>query len=254
MLTPLDYTLIALAALLAGVVNALAGGGTLISFPALLALGVPPVVANITNTVALLPGYVGGMIGQAADLRGQGKRLLWFLPSSLIGGLIGALLLLTTDEALFEALVPWLILVATALLAVQAPLRRWMRQRAGKAAGAALPLPLAVAGIVLAAIYGGYFGAGLSVIVLAVLGLLLDESLTRLNALKQGISFAVNSSAALYFLFSGHVLWTVAAIMAVGALLGGALGGRIAGRIPPDRLRAIVVGVGLVVGVVYLVR
>ena len=254
MLTPLDYLVIALAAVAAGAINALAGGGTLISFPVLIAVGVPPVAANITNTVALLPGYLGAMAAQASDLRGQGQRLVWFVPVSIVGGLLGGVLLVVTDESLFRVLVPYLILLATGLLAVQAPLRNWLLARRGQSEGRALSLPWALGAVGLAAVYGGYFGAGLSVIVLAVLGLVIDDSLTRLNALKQGVSFVVNTAAALFFLFSGQVWWVAALVMAVGALAGGAIGGRIAGRIRPDQLRRLVVVIGVTVGVIYLVR
>jgi hypothetical protein len=254
----IELFLIGLAAVAAGAVNALAGGGTLITFPVLTAVGVPAVVANITNTVALSPGYLGATLAQSKDLRGQKHRLWLVLPAGTIGGIIGAVLLLNTGEKLFRVLVPFLILLASGLLAVQDPLRAWIRHRAGKTGAgpgsggiaegwAALPIGLA-------AIYGGYFGAGLSVIVLGVLGLLLDDTLTRLNALKQSISFSANVAAAALFLFSGQVEWLAAVVMAVGALLGGALGGRLAGRIKPEWLRWIVVTIGTVVSIIYLLR
>jgi len=253
-LTIIQYILVSLAALLAGMVNALAGGGTLITFPMLTTVGVPAVVANVTNTVALLPGYLGGTFAQARDLQGQKKRLWFALPAGLVGGFIGGFLLLNTDEKLFRELVPFLILLAAGLLALQDPLRAWLARRAAHAGKkpaaegwAALPLGLA-------AIYGGYFGAGLSVIVLAVLGLILDDNLTRLNAIKQIISFSANLAAATFFIFSGKVLWPVALVMAIGALLGGALGGRLAGKVKPATLRWMVVAIGVVVGVIYLVR
>ena len=246
--------LVGLAAVAAGMVNALAGGGTLITFPMLTAVGVPSVAANVTNTVALCPGYLGATMAQANDLRGQERRLWLLVPASILGGILGGILLLNTGERVFRALVPFLILLASVLLAVQDPLRAWLVRRGGQTgasasrqAGTALPVGAA-------AIYGGYFGAGLSVIVLAVLGLVLDDSLTRLNALKQAISFSVNTAAAIFFLFSGQVVWSAAAVMAVGALIGGALGGRLAGRIRPIVLRRIVVVVGVIVSIVYFVR
>ena len=148
---------------------------------------------------------------------------------------------------------PWLILLASALLAVQEPVRAWLVRRLGRA-GHASHEALAVVPVFAAAVYGGYFGAGLSVIVLAALGLLVEDTLTRLNATKQAVGFAANTAAAALFLFSGHVHWTYAAVMAVGAVAGGALGGRLAGRVRPATLRAVVVSVGVVVGVVYLLR
>jgi uncharacterized membrane protein YfcA len=163
------------------------------------------------------------------------------------------LLLLYTSERVFRQLVPFLILLASALLAVQEPVRAWLLRRLGThthashESWAALP-------VFAASIYGGYFGAGLSVIVLAALGLLLDDSLTRLNATKQAIGFAANTAAALLFLFSGQVYWPAGLVMAVGAVAGGAIGGRLAGRIRPATLRLVVVAVGVVVALVYLLR
>ena len=252
-LEPLQYLLIALAAVAAGAINALAGGGTLITFPALTAMGVPAVSANVTNTVALLPGYLGATFAQKDEVMSQ-RRRLWLLLPAAVGGLVGGLLLLRTDEKLFRQLVPYLILLASLLLAVQEPLRRWLLRRASgdgrkppSETWAALP-------VFLAAVYGGYFGAGLSVIVLAVLALVIDDTLTRLNGLKQVVGFVTNLTAALFFVFSGRVIWSVAAVMAVGALIGGALGGRLAGRVRPETLRRVVVVIGVAVAIIYFVR
>lgn len=256
-MSPFDYLLIALAALAAGMINALAGGGTLITFPMLTAVGIPAVAANITNTVALSPGYFGATMAQLKDLRGQERRMLYLFPTAVIGGILGGLLLLNTQERLFREAVPYLILMATALLAFQGPMRQWLVRRMQKSQNAnnASEHPwLAILLIFMASIYGGYFGAGLSVIVLATLGLAIDDNLTRLNALKQGISFCVNIAAATFFLFSGQILWNAALVMAVAALIGGALGGRLAGRISPILLRRIVVTVGFTVAIIYLVR
>jgi uncharacterized protein len=242
----------ALAAVAAGAINALAGGGTLISFPALMMTGIPAVAANVTNTVALCPGYLGATLAQSKDLQGQRLRLWLCLPAGVIGGVLGGLLLLCTEERSFQTLVPYLILLATALLALQEPLRVWLVRRAGH--HGAIAEQWATVPVGLASIYGGYFGAGLSVIVLAVLGLLIDDSLTRLNALKQAIAFVTNTAAAVFFLFSGQVVWSAALVMAAGALIGGTLGGRLAGRIQPNTLRRIVVVIGVAVGVVYLLR
>jgi uncharacterized membrane protein YfcA len=250
----LNYILIGLAAVAAGAVNALAGGGTLITFPMLIAVGVPAVAANVTNTVALVPGYLGATIAQLEDIKDQRRRLWLYLPVGVIGGFLGGVLLLNTGEKLFRDLVPFLILLASGLLAIQEPLRAWLKRRASQQkrggsgdAGAILPLGLA-------AVYGGYFGAGLSVIILAVLGLAVDDSLTRLNALKQAIAFAVNIAAAVLFVFSGKVVWSAALVMAVGALIGGALGGRLAGRIQPSTLRRVVVIIGVTVSIIYFIR
>ena len=253
-LSAVDFILIALAAMAGGAVNALAGGGTLITFPMLTAVGIPPVAANVTNTVAMCPGYFGATMAQANDLRDQKRRLRMLIPISVIGGLIGGVLLLNTDEKVFRALVPYLILLASGLLAVQEPVRAWLVKRSQREGGKPISEKSAILPVGLAAIYGGYFGAGLSVIVLAALGLSLDDTLTRLNALKQAIALSVNVAAALFFLFSGRVVWSAALVMAVGALIGGALGGKLAGRIKPATLRRVVVVIGVSVAVIYLVR
>jgi len=253
-LNGIEYLLIALAAVGAGMVNALAGGGTLITFPMLTAVGVPAVAANVTNTVALCPGYLGATFAQSKDLRDQKRRLWLCLPAGVVGGIIGGILLLGTGEKLFRDLVPFLILLASCLLAVQEPLRAWLIRRAEKSGSKASSENWVWLPVGLAAIYGGYFGAGLSVIVLAVLGLFLDDTLTRLNALKQSISFSVNTAAALFFVFSGKVVWTAVLVMAIGALIGGSLGGRLAGRIKPITLRWVVVAIGVTVAVIYFLR
>lgn len=249
----LDFILIALAAMGAGLVNALAGGGTLISFPMLVAVGVPPVASNVTNTIALVPGYLGATLAQMNQLKGQKKRVLLYVPAAILGGITGGLLLLNTDDSTFEVLIPYLILFASLLLAVSDPLRNWVTKRLGKG-GIDSYMAWTVIPLFLAAIYGGYFGAGLSVIILAVLGLMLSDSLTVLNALKQILSFSVNVAAAVFFLFSDEVVWPAALVMAVFSLMGGALGGRLAGRIKPSTLRLVVVVIGVIVGIIYLVR
>ena len=242
------------AAVAAGGINALAGGGTLITFPVLIALGLPAVVANVTNTVALCPGYIGGVYSQRKDLDGKKTELSTDLPISFVGGIIGGLLLLRSGEKLFGELVPYLILLATILLAMQGMLRNWIIQRSPKSTSNAFTMFLGILLIIPAAIYGGYFGAGVSVIVLAVLGLFSGESLTRLNALKQAIAFSINIAAAIFFIFSDKVNWTFAIVMAIGALTGGVLGGRLAGWLRPDLLRWIVVIIGLLVSIVYFLR
>ena len=249
-----ELFLVGLAAVAAGMVNALAGGGTLITFPALIAAGIPPVAANVTNTVALCPGYLGGALAQRKDLQGQKRRLWLFMPAGAIGGIIGGFLLLNTGEKLFRALVPVLILLASALLASNDLVRGWLARRSRQAASAETAEKWAALPVALAAVYGGYFGAGLSVIVMAVLGITLEDTITRINALKQTISLSANVAAAIFFLFSGKVDWLAALVMAVGALVGGALGGRLAGRIKPSTLRWTVVVIGVVVGVIYLIR
>jgi hypothetical protein len=247
-----EFVLIGLAAVMGGAVNALAGGGTLITFPTLTAVGVPAVGANITNTVALCPGYLGGTFAQLDDLRG--RRRIWPLAVvSLAGGVAGGILLLLTAEETFRRLVPYLILFASLLLAAQDRVRAWLSQRHGET-GEMENEAFSIIAVGIAAVYGGYFGAGLGVITMAVLGLALHDTMTRLNAIKQFIALFANIAAAAFFLFSGKVVWPAALVMMVGALAGGSLGGRIAGRINPGVLRRIVVAVGLIIAGIYFVR
>jgi len=261
-LSAIDLALAALAAVAAGAMNALAGGGTLVTFPTLIALGLPPVAANVTNTLAVAPGALGGLLAQKRELSGQGKRLARLTPAALLGGLVGGLLLLHTDEALFRRLVPWLILGAATVLAVQEPLRAFLLRRlAGPGPASASEDQrgdhsegLATVSVFAASIYGGYFGAGLGVILLAALGLVLHDSLTRLNATKQAIGFAANLAAAVLFGLDGPVHWPAALVMAVGAVAGGTIGGHLAGRVRASTLRRVVVAIGFGVGLIYLIR
>ena len=249
-----DLTMAAVAAVAGGLVNALAGGGTLITFPMLTAVGVPPVAANITNTVALCPGYFGGAFAQRSDLSGQRRRMWMLVPTCMAGGIAGGVLLLLTSDALFRKIIPYLILIAVLLLAFQDRMRSWIYGRISEYGHRHMNEAWSIVAIFPAAVYGGYFGAGLGVMMLAVLGLVLEDSLTRLNALEQVLSLSINITAATFFLFSGQVFWQAAAVMAVGALVGGAVGGRLAGRIKPSVLRSIVICVGIIVVAVYLLR
>jgi uncharacterized membrane protein YfcA len=249
-----QLALIALAGFTAGAVNALAGGGTLISFPALLAAGFPALTANIANTIALCPGYLGATWAQRADLHGQRPRLLLLLPIAMLGGVLGAALLLRTGEHAFASLVPWLILLASGLLALQGRVRAALRlQGPDTAAARAVPLwstPL----VGLAAIYGGYFGAGMSVMMLAVLALALSDALPRLNALKQALALGVNAAAAIFLAWHASVPWSVVAVLAISALLGGAWGGRFARRLSPALLQRAIVSLGVAIAVIYWLR
>jgi uncharacterized membrane protein YfcA len=253
-LTVVDHALAALAAAGAGVVNAVAGGGTLISFPALVGLGVPTVRASVTNTVALCPGYFGGAAAQREDLRGQRRRVEVLSIAAAFGGLAGSVLLVISPEDLFDAIVPFLVLLACGLLTFQDRIRRALPVRAADANAAdAAPSAGLVASVFASSIYGGYFGAGLGIVNLAVLGLLIDDRLPRLNAVKQVISLVTNLLAALFFAFSGKVVWSLAVVMAPASLLGGAIGGRLARRMHPQLMRAIVVVIGVAVAVGFWV-
>lgn len=246
-----EIGLLTVAGLAAGFVNAIAGGGTLISFPALVAIGLPPVVANLTSTVALVPGYLGATVAQRQDLKGQQRRLGWLFPSAVAGGITGAMLLLHTNEVLFNALIPYLLLLAAVLLGLQEQVRAWLLRRISSPAISevgAIPL------VFLAAVYGGYFGAGLSVILLAMLGMVLGESLTRLNGLKQILAFGVNVAAAAFFVVSGEVVWPVALGMAIASIVGGLLGGKFARAVNPLLLRRTVVLLAVVLAIIYWLR
>lgn len=253
-MTHLELLIAAAAAVGAGAINALAGGGTLISFPVLVALGVPPVAANITNAVALCPGYFGATIAQLPNLKGQRAQLLLLIPVAVVGGLMGGMILVRTGERTFTALVPWMILAASLLLAVQEPVKKFVARRLSNPMHKRHTMALSALPIGAAAIYGGFFSAGMSVLLLAVLGLTLDDTLTRLNALKQALAFSVNIAAAVFFLWSDQVVWIAAVVMAIGALIGGAIGGRLAGKLPPAVLRWTVVTAGTGIAIAYWVK
>jgi uncharacterized membrane protein YfcA len=210
-------------------------------------------MANVTNTVALCPGYLGATLAQKKDLHGQQKRIQLLLPSAVIGGIIGGILLLNSSDQVFDRLIPFLILLAAALLAFQDTLRSWLQRRQGDENGH-IPEIFAVLPIALASIYGGYFGAGLGVIELAILGLFLKDNLTRLNALKQLLSLVVNIAASWFFLFSNQVYWSAAIVIAIGSLIGGLLGGKLARIISPSYLRWTVVILSIITATVYFLR
>ena len=246
----IGYVAAAGAALVGGVMNAVVGGGTLVTFPALLALGLPPVSANITNTVALCPGYLSGAMAQRSALVGQRARLRRLVGFAALGGLVGAGLLLVTSNEVLRKLIPLLLGLATLLLASANRIRRAVGRV--HVEGETLPdarwLPAVIA---LVAVYGGFFGAGVGVMLLAVLSIGVHDTLNRSNALKQVMSLVINVTAALFFVFSGRVWWYVVAAMAVGSVIGGHVGGRLVGRLDPDRFRTVVVIVGTVLTAVY---
>lgn len=243
--------LLAGAAALAGGVNAVAGGGSLISFPALLWLGYPALLANVTNTVALTPGYVGGTVGYRAELRGQGRTAVALSATSVVGALVGSAVLLISSPEVFERIVPWLIVTACLLLAVQRPVRDVVARRTGSGRGSStIGQRLAVhSATFVSAAYGAYFGAGLGIMLLAVLGILLGDGLQRLNALKGLLSLVINVVGAIYFAAFAEVVWVVVAVMAVAALIGGRVGVALARRLDDRVLRWVVIVFGLAVAV-----
>lgn len=237
-----------LAGLAAGTVNTIVGSGSLITFPTLLAVGYSPVVANVTNTLGLVTGSVSGTVGYRRELEGQGRRARLLGVYAVAGGLTGGLLLLALPGKVFEAVVPVLILVACALVALQPRLaRRAARGRAGRVGrprehGLVLPL-----GVFATGIYGGYFGATQGVILIALLGISLQDTLQRLNALKNLLAALVNGVAAVLFVFAADIAWGGAALLAVGAVVGGQVGAKVGRRIPPLVLRAVIIVVGTAV-------
>ncbi|MFD7669221.1 sulfite exporter TauE/SafE family protein [Streptomyces sp. NPDC059788] len=231
----------------AGAINVVVGSGTLITFPVLLATGLPPVTANVSNSLGLVPGSLSGAIGYRRELAGQGRRILRFAAVALAGGLIGAALLLALPSDAFDAIVPVLIAVALVLVVVQPRLAaalRARRERNGTTArtdGGALLLT----GLFLASIYGGYFGAAQGVIYLSLMGLLLSDGLQRVNAVKNVLTLLVNAVAALFFLFVARFDWLAVVLIAVGSALGGLLGAKVGRRLPPAVLRGVIVAVGI---------
>lgn len=251
-MSPAEFAVLVLAGLAAGSINAVAGGGSLVSFPALIAIGLPPLTANVTNSVAIWPGYVGTCWGYRRELRTQGRRLLALAPAAVGGAVLGCLLLLLTTAEAFERVVPFLVIVGSLLLAVQGRVTERVRRLPG--GGDGLASPLLHGGIALGAVYGAYFGGGLGVVLLVVLGLFLAEDLQHLNGLKSSLSLVINAVALVAFAVFGPVEWSSVAVLAPAALAGGYLGARLARRLDPARLRGVVVAFGLVVGVALLLR
>jgi uncharacterized membrane protein YfcA len=240
--------LLAGAGLAAGAINSVAGGGSLVSFPALLAAGYPALTANVTNLIAVTPGYVGGSVGYRGELRGQGARARRLGGLAVVGALAGSALLLIAPASTFDAIAPFLVLLACALLALQPRLVALAARRHGEHSSAL------AAAIVLGGIYGGYFGAGLGIMMLALLGVFVDDDLHRLNAVKGVLSLVVSIAAALVLGIFGPVDWPACGVIAASSLVGGRLGVSVARRLSPTVLRWTIVVYGCVVAVVLLVR
>jgi uncharacterized membrane protein YfcA len=235
---------IALAGLAAGAVNTVVGSGTLITFPVLLAFGYAPVTANVSNNIGLVPGSVSGAIGYRRELAGQRRRVMRLAPASLLGGIVGAILLLNLPASAFKAIVPVFIALALVLVVLQPRISKGLEQRRSRGEDhehtrATLPLVFA------AGIYGGYFGAAQGIILLAVFGVTLSQSLQRSNALKNVLAGSVNGVAGLIFVFAAHVAWAPAAIIAGSSVVGGQLGARYGRRLDPAVMRVLIVVVGV---------
>ena len=240
-----------MAGLIAGAVNSVAGGGSLLTFPMLLALGYSPLVANVTNTVGVSLGNVGGVVGYRRELGGRGPDLLRLGAAAAAGSLAGAVILLATPASVFRHVAPVLILIAAVLVLLQPAITRALRRRATVTTPSAWA-PVAAVGVI--SIYGGYFGAAMGVMLIAILGLLLPEALQRTNALKTAITLVVNGISALLFAAFGPVAWGPAVTLAVATVLGGYLGAGLARRLPDVVLRAAVVAIGLVAAVLVATR
>ena len=252
---------IVVVAAVGGAINSVAGGGTLLTFPALVGLGITPLVANATSTVALWPAAVSSMWGYRRELAGSRRWVLAFAPPSLVGGLLGALLLLRTSNERFDAIVPWLVLGATALFIVQRPALAALRRHAAAAPSvdehartAQFPPPAVLFYQMLISIYGGYFGAGVGILMLGALGFMGLSNIHRMNGLKNWGGLCMNAVAAVTFIVSGIVNWPVALAMAAGATVGGYAGSRLAQRAPQRYVRAFIACIGLASGFWLLLR
>ena len=248
-----ETALLLIAAFLAGTLNAVAGGGSFLTLPALIFAGVPPVVANATGTVALLPGYVASIFGSREDMEpAPGLSMRSVVLLSLVGGVLGAALLLVTSDAAFNRLIPWLLLLATAMFAFGSQLRRWAD--AHRATGARPSRFKAVAGLLLVAGYGGYFNGGMGILMLALFGLLGQTRLNAMNAVKNLVSTLLTAIAVAIYAAGGIVQWKEAIIMMAAATLGGYLGARGARKLPPAVLRWSIVAIGLVMTVLFFIK
>jgi uncharacterized membrane protein YfcA len=239
-----EIVAIAAAGLGAGAINTIVGSGTLITFPVLLAFGYAPVIANVSNTIGLVPGSVSGAIGYRRELAGQGRRAVRLGTMSVSGGITGAVLLLVLPAGAFEAIVPVFIAAALILTLAQTQITRWLLRRQidmERRHGAVLTL----VAVYLAGVYGGYFGAAQGILLLAILGVALTQDLQRTNALKNVLAGLVNGVAGVYFIFAAHVDWGPVAIIAATSITGAQLGARYGRRLPPDALRAVIVTVGV---------
>lgn len=242
-MTPLQALAVGAAGVVAGAINALVGSGTLVTFPTLLAIGIAPVTANVTNTVGLWPGSVTAAWAYRRELAGQRVRLVQLGLASTVGALVGGVLLLALPADAFRIVVPVLIVASCGLVVLQPRIRAALESRGRAPSGSVTPL-LAVA-VGLSGVYGGFFGAGQGIILLALLGTLLDSDLQRASAAKNVLAGLVNVVAAVLFVCVARVHWDAAALIAVGSIVGGGLGGRYGRRLPAGALRALVVVIGL---------
>ena len=247
-MTLLEVVAVVLAGVAAGTINTVVGSGTLITFPTLLAVGVPPVVANVSNTIGLVPGSLSGAVGYRRELVGQRSRIVRLGSASLVGGVAGAVLLLVLPEAAFDAVVPVLIALGCVLVVLQPRVSAWVAARSAARGSEVHPHGAGWVWllVMLTGVYGGYFGAAQGVLLMAVLGVGLQETMQRNNATKNVLAMIVNAVAALVFIAVADVDWAVAGLIALGAVVGGQLGATVGRRLSPAVLRGVIVLVGVV--------
>jgi uncharacterized protein len=234
------------AGIVAGTINTVVGSGTLFTFPVLLAFGYAPVTANVSNTVGLVPGSVAGAIGYRRELTGQTRRGVPLAIASILGGITGAILLLSLPASAFKRIVPAFIAIALVLIVVQPLLSRALAARRERHRDSDRAGPVGAVATFGSGVYGGYFGAAQGILLLAILGLSLEgEDLQRINALKVVLAGLVNLVAGVVFIFSAHVAWLPALLIAIGSIIGGVVGARYGRRLPPAALRAVIVVVGI---------
>jgi uncharacterized membrane protein YfcA len=250
-MSPLDALAIFAAGLVAGTMNVIVGAGSLITFPTLLALGYPPVLANVSNNVGLVPGNVSATVAYRRELVGQRRRLVRIGSASMLGGLVGAVLLLALPGSVFKAAVPVLIALASVLMAIQPRLSAGLERRGNRPAYGGWVL---LVGVFLTGVYGGYFGAAQGVILIALLAIFIDDDLQRLNGTKNALALIVNAVAGLLFIATTHIAWSVAGLIAAGSIIGGQFGGRFGRGLPTPVLRGCIVIVGLGVAIALAVE
>jgi uncharacterized protein len=245
-MSPLDALAIFAAGLAAGTINVIVGSGSLITFPTLLALGYPPVLANVSNNVGLVPGNISATLAYRRELVGQRGRLVMLGSASLLGGLLGAILLLGLPHSVFKEAVPGLIALASVLMILQPRITASIERRGNRRVNGG---PVLAVGVFLTGVYGGYFGAAQGVILIALLAIFIDDELQRLNGTKNALALTVNAVAGVFFIATTHISWSVAGLIAAGSFIGGQVGGKFGRRLPAPALRAAIVVVGLAVAI-----
>ena len=241
----LDVVAIFIAGLAAGTINTVVGSGSLITFPTLVALGYPPLLANVSNNIGLVPGSLSGVYGYRRELVGQRERLRRLVPASVVGGITGSTLLLVLPSGVFQNVVVVLIAIALVLVIAQPAISRRVAARRSVHPGSGDVTTVLFALVCAAGVYGGYFGAAQGVLLIAILGIFLDDHLQRLNACKNVLAMSVNAVASVIFVFSTHIDWQIVGLIAVGSTIGGQIGARVGRRLDPRILRALIVVVGV---------